>query len=91
MRHGKTVTEIQVTAVPEGSGALIIWEDNGVGVPSEIKDRIFERGFGSHTGLGLFLVRRSSRSPGSPSARPGRRAKGRGLRSWCLRTASGFE
>ena len=57
MRHGKTVTEIQVTAVPEGSGALIIWEDNGVGVPSEIKDRIFERGFGSHTGLGLFLVR----------------------------------
>ncbi|NLA37831.1 MAG: PAS domain S-box protein, partial [Methanomicrobiales archaeon] len=58
MRHGKTVNEIRVTAVPaEGGGARIVWEDNGVGVPHEHKDRIFKRGFGSHTGFGLFLVR----------------------------------
>ncbi|WP_243669595.1 ATP-binding protein [Methanoculleus chikugoensis] len=58
MRHGRTVTEIRVTAVPDGGGARIVWEDNGVGVPAEHKERIFERGFGSHTGgLGLFLVK----------------------------------
>ncbi len=57
MRHGRTVTEVRVTAVPDGGGARIIWEDNGVGVPNEQKERIFERGFGSHTGLGLFLVK----------------------------------
>jgi signal transduction histidine kinase len=57
MRHGRTVTEIRVTAVPDGNGARIVWEDNGVGVPAEYKERIFERGFGSHTGLGLFLVK----------------------------------
>ncbi|MCM2465804.1 PAS domain S-box protein [Methanoculleus oceani] len=56
IRHGRTVTEIRVTAVPDG-GVRIVWEDNGVGVPAENKERIFERGFGSHTGLGLFLVK----------------------------------
>ena len=57
LRHGKTVTTIRITAVPDGGGARIIWEDDGVGIPAEHKERIFERGFGSHTGLGLFLVR----------------------------------
>ncbi|WP_292490541.1 PAS domain S-box protein [Methanoculleus sp. 10] len=56
LRHGKTVTTVRVTAVSDGGGARIVWEDNGVGIPAEHKERIFERGFGSHTGLGLFLV-----------------------------------
>ncbi len=57
LRHGKTVTAIRATAVPDGGGARIIWEDDGIGIPAGDKGRIFERGFGSHTGLGLFLVR----------------------------------
>jgi len=57
MRHGRTVTEIRVTAVPDGNGARIVWEDNGVGVPTEEKERIFDRGFGVNTGFGLFLVK----------------------------------
>ncbi len=36
---------------------LIIYEDNGTGIPAEDKERIFRRGFGKHTGLGLFLSR----------------------------------
>ncbi|NLZ30127.1 MAG: PAS domain S-box protein, partial [Methanomicrobiales archaeon] len=58
MRHGKVVTTIRVTTVPEdGGGIRIVWEDDGTGVPYAIKSRIFDRGVGSHTGLGLFLVR----------------------------------
>lgn len=57
MRHGRTVTEVRVTVVPDGGGVRIVWEDDGVGVPAEHKKQIFERGFGSHTGLGLFLVK----------------------------------
>ena len=57
VRHGKIVTEIRVTAVPDDNGARIVWEDNGVGVPEEQKERIFDRGFGNHTGLGLFLAK----------------------------------
>jgi signal transduction histidine kinase len=32
-------------------------EDDGSGIPASDKERIFQRGFGKHTGLGLFLVR----------------------------------
>ncbi len=39
-------------------GVLTLYaEDDGPGVPDNEKDRIFERGFGKNTGLGLFLVR----------------------------------
>lgn len=57
LRHAGTVTAIRVTAVPAGGGARIVWEDDGVGIPREEKERIFERGYGKHTGLGLFLAR----------------------------------
>jgi len=36
---------------------VVVWEDNGVGIMEEEKERIFERGYGKNTGLGLFLVR----------------------------------
>jgi PAS domain S-box-containing protein len=39
-------------------GVLTLYaEDDGPGVPDNEKERIFERGFGKNTGLGLFLVR----------------------------------
>ncbi|KUK60944.1 MAG: Multi-sensor signal transduction histidine kinase [Methanoculleus marisnigri] len=76
MRHGRTVTEIRVTAVLDGGGARIVWEDNGVGVPIEHKQRIFERGFGSHTGLGLFLVKEVLSITGATIRETGEPGKG---------------
>jgi len=38
-------------------GWVIVCEDDNVGVPAEEKEKIFERGFGKKTGMGLFLVR----------------------------------
>jgi len=32
-----------------------VCEDDGMGVPAEEKEKIFERGFGKNTGLGLTL------------------------------------
>jgi signal transduction histidine kinase len=48
---------VKVSAAPGLYGHGIIWEDNGKGIPAEEKERIFERGYGKNTGLGLFLVR----------------------------------
>jgi PAS domain S-box-containing protein len=56
-RHGARVTEITVRCERDPDGFVIIVEDNGEGVPLNEKDKIFERGFGKHSGLGLFLVR----------------------------------
>jgi PAS domain S-box-containing protein len=56
VRHGGHVTRVRVYA-READGVLtLFWEDNGTGVPAEEKERIFERGYGKNTGLGLFLA-----------------------------------
>jgi len=57
IRHGQHVTEIRVSTGYSDDGLKIVWEDNGAGIPADEKERIFERGFGKNTGLGLFLVR----------------------------------
>lgn len=57
LRHGKDVTEIRVHYALIPDGLFLIWEDDGTGVPEDIKEQIFERGVGKNTGMGLFLVR----------------------------------
>jgi len=57
IRHGQRVTHIRISWDRKEGDIQIIWEDDGVGVPDEDKERIFDRGFGKNTGLGLFLVR----------------------------------
>ena len=55
--HGQCVSRISV-AVREADGhALLIVEDDGVGIPGDMKQHIFEKGVGANTGYGLFLVR----------------------------------
>ncbi len=36
---------------------VIVCDDDGEGVPEELKEAIFEQGYGRNTGYGLFLVR----------------------------------
>jgi signal transduction histidine kinase len=56
IRHGGQVERVRfsVEARPSG-GAVIICEDDGAGVPVNEKERIFDRGYGRNTGLGLYL------------------------------------
>lgn len=57
LRHGEHVTRIRLFAQKAKIGYLIAYEDDGAGVPADIKEKLFRRGFGKHTGLGLFLSR----------------------------------
>jgi signal transduction histidine kinase len=56
--HGEHVTRCTVTATGRGEGLVITFSDDGCGIPSFDKEKIFTQGFGSQTGLGLFLIRR---------------------------------
>ncbi len=57
VRHGGGTSQIILRAVPDGDGFVVVVEDDGAGIPWPDKERIFERGFGRNTGLGLFLAR----------------------------------
>jgi PAS domain S-box-containing protein len=55
--HGERVSRITVRCEPAGEDLLISIEDNGVGIPLDLKQKIFKKGFGKNTGFGLFLAR----------------------------------
>ena len=57
IKHGNQVSQIRLYSEPAPEGLTIVWEDNGAGIPAGDKEYIFERGFGSDSGLGLFLCR----------------------------------
>jgi signal transduction histidine kinase len=57
VRYGRGISTVHFSSEQPGHDYLILCEDDGDGVPVEVKDKIFERGFGKGTGLGLFLSR----------------------------------
>jgi len=58
VRHGEYVSEIHVSFHENEDGrGIIIVEDDGIGIPPENKNIIFQWGFGSNTGYGMFLVK----------------------------------
>jgi PAS domain S-box-containing protein len=57
VRYGETITTIRFSMGERDGGVMITCEDDGVGVAADEKEKIFERGFGKHTGLGLALSR----------------------------------
>jgi PAS domain S-box-containing protein len=54
---GKNLSEIVISARNDDGGLVITCRDNGCGISEQDKKRLFERGFGKHTGFGLFLTR----------------------------------
>ncbi len=57
LRHANGATRVRISCDETKSGLHIVWEDDGPGVLDENKELIFERGFGTNTGYGLFLTR----------------------------------
>ena len=58
IQHGDhQLTKIRLYAQKTGESLLLIYEDNGKGIPLDEKEKIFEFGFGTGTGFGLFLIR----------------------------------
>jgi signal transduction histidine kinase len=54
---GEKMTAIGINAEERGGDLQIIYEDDGAGISADDKKQLFTKGFGKHTGLGLFLSR----------------------------------
>ncbi len=57
LRHGERVTTLELNAEETPEEVIVTYRDNGIGISLEDKDKLFIKGFGKHTGLGLFLSR----------------------------------
>ncbi len=57
LSHGKKATQLILEFRETNQGLVILFEDDGVGIAEDLKEKIFERGFGSQKGMSLFLVR----------------------------------
>ena len=57
IRYGGKITTIRFTIEERERQHIVVCEDNGDGIIAEEKERIFDRGFGKNTGLGLALAR----------------------------------
>jgi PAS domain S-box-containing protein len=57
VKHGQKTSTIQFSSYQSGPRLIIVCEDNGVGIDSETKKHLFERGYGKSHGYGLFLIR----------------------------------
>ncbi|WP_321508027.1 PAS domain S-box protein [uncultured Methanoregula sp.] len=55
--HGGNTRHIHITGDNQDSSFRIVITDDGKGISQPVKEKIFQKGFGNHTGLGLFLVR----------------------------------
>ncbi|WFN33427.1 PAS domain S-box protein [Methanogenium sp. S4BF] len=57
VKHGETITTITFSSARSDDQVDLICEDDGVGIPDDVKEKIFRREFYKHSGLGLFLSR----------------------------------
>jgi len=59
LKYGQTVTQIRLSHILDGSDLRLTYEDNGVGIPADLKPRLFTKGAGQGTGLGLYLIKKT--------------------------------
>ncbi|HDQ08142.1 MAG TPA: PAS domain-containing protein [Methanoculleus sp.] len=54
-QHGGDNSRIAVSFHPNGRKGILVIEDDGIGIPDDMKEEIFRRDVGEGTGLGLFF------------------------------------
>ncbi|HWQ67208.1 MAG TPA: PAS domain S-box protein [Methanospirillum sp.] len=57
IRHGEKISFIKFASSMSANSLIITCVDDGIGIPDEEKELIFDHGYGKHTGIGLFLAR----------------------------------
>jgi PAS domain S-box-containing protein len=57
VQHGRNINTIRFYIEECDGVRAIICEDDGMGIPTDMKERLFTQGFGNDHGLGLFLSR----------------------------------
>jgi PAS domain S-box-containing protein len=78
LKHGEKITQIRLHYNKNSDGVKLYYEDNGVGIPTENKPKIFTESFttGNGSGLGLRLIKKIMEVYGWTITEEGESSKG---------------
>ncbi len=54
---GREITLVRVSYSTTDDGIRVVFGDDGPGIPVDLKESIFQQGFGTGTGYGLYLIK----------------------------------
>lgn len=57
VKYAHSATSVRLSYEICSDGCILIFEDNGVGIEDNLKEKIFEQWYGEQKGMGLFLSR----------------------------------
>ncbi len=76
VRHAQHLEKIRLRAEERGDVLVLVYEDDGIGIPATDKAAIFQSGYGNNTGLGLHLAREILSITGISISETGETGKG---------------
>ncbi len=59
LKYGKTTTQVKLSYRQENGVLKLIYEDDGRGIPAVMKPKLFTKGYGQGSGLGLYLIKKT--------------------------------
>jgi PAS domain S-box-containing protein len=76
LKYGEKIKNIRVCYKEEENQLKLIYEDDGVGIPEEMRSNLFNKGFGKGTGYGLYLLKRICEAYGWTIQETGKQGQG---------------
>jgi len=77
LKHGEKVSQIRIYYKKGEEDKLdLLYEDDGIGISKDEKEKIFKEGYGKGTGYGLYLIRKMCDVYGWTVKETGRQGKG---------------
>jgi PAS domain S-box-containing protein len=76
LKYGKKTSKIRVHYQEEEDQLMLIYEDDGVGILDDVKRRLFQEGYGTGTGYGLYLIKRICEAYGWTIEETGKEGQG---------------
>jgi signal transduction histidine kinase len=78
LKYGQQLTCIKIHYERYGDALRLIYQDDGVGIPEEVRPKIFDEGYttGKGSGYGLFLIKKMVEVYGWTIEETGEQGKG---------------
>ncbi|XHH09386.1 MAG: PAS domain-containing protein [Candidatus Bathyarchaeia archaeon] len=59
LKYGKTARQVKLFFSQQDTQLKLVYEDDGQGIPDEMKPNLFTKGYGQGSGLGLYLIKKT--------------------------------